>query len=155
MVWRIINRVSIGFSDFEVPVGPVEVPAQGTLEVRVKQISPLETSIFRYGLIYVKTAAGRTLGTRKFWGHIEGEDYVLGGPGYSAGSRDGFLWIDPRGINRKVLKHPASGGPWILEISADEGVQLPQDRVQSPGFVNTADRLLALLRNGTLGRIGF
>jgi hypothetical protein len=155
MAWRVINRVSITATDLEVAVGPVEIPAQGTLEVRVKQISPLETSFFRYGLIYLKTAVGRTFGTRKFWGHLEGEDYVLGGPGFSAGHRDGFLWIEPRGVNRRILKHPASGGPWVLEISADEGVQLPQDRVQSPGFVNTADRLLSLLRVGTQGRIRF
>lgn len=154
MAWRKVNTVSIGFEDFSVPVGTVALPPSGTLEVRIKQTSPADTSLFKAGLFYVTTGNGRTLGTRKFWGHLEGEDYVLGGPGYSTTSGFGELVIEPRYLNRRVLKN-AAFSPWVLDVFVDEPSQLPADRHESPGFVNQLNRLLRLTRVGTQGRITF
>lgn len=154
MAWRQIGTVSITASDLQARVGVVDLPPSGGLEVRIKQISPAETSLFRSGLFYVSTGSGRTLGTRRFWGHTEGEDYVLGGPGYSTNAGSGVLWIEPRLINLRALKHP-SLSPWVLEVWADEPGSLPSDRFESPGFVNPVDRLLRLVRVGRQGRLQF
>jgi hypothetical protein len=82
----------------------------------VKQISPAETSVFRSGLLYVQTTGGgRDLGTRRFWGHLEGEDYVLGSADQVDLSGDGVLVVEPRLINRKALQNPAIS-PWILDV---------------------------------------
>jgi hypothetical protein len=155
MAWREIGTVSITASNFHVRVGVVDLPANGTLEVRIKQLSPSVTSLFRAGLLYVTTGVGRTLGTRKFWGHLEGEDYVLGGPGFSSTAGSGILWIEPRTLNLRALRSPALS-PWTLQVWADEPSTLPADRFESPGFIqSTTDRLLRLMRVGRQGRISF
>jgi len=154
MAWRKVGTVSLSFTDMEVPVGPVQLDPSGTLEVRIKQTSPVRSSIFRAGRFYVRTGSGRTLGTRKFWGHLEGEDYVLGGPGFSAQASTGILWIEPGWLNRQALKAP-NWGPWVLEVSADEKGPLPADRVTAPGFVNSIAKLLLLKKVGSQGRITF
>jgi hypothetical protein len=116
MAWTLVGRATITGADLTVDVGEVTLPASGSLEVRVKQISPLETSLFRAGLIYVVTSTGgRELGVRKFWGHLEGEDVVLGSAGQVDVAGTGRLVIEPRAMNLKVAAHP-SVGPWVLDV---------------------------------------
>jgi hypothetical protein len=116
MAWTLVGRASITASDFTVDVGTVTLPASGALEVRVKQISPTETSVFRSGLLYVRTTTGgRELGSRRFWGHPEGEDYVLGSADQVDVGGEGVLVLEPRAINLKALKSP-SLSPWVLDV---------------------------------------
>jgi hypothetical protein len=116
MSWTLVGRATITASDFTVDVGTVTLPASGALEVRVKQISPAETSVFRSGLLYVRTTTGgRELGTKRFWGHLEGEDYVLGSAGQVDMVGEGVLILEPRAINLKALKSP-SLSPWVLDV---------------------------------------
>lgn len=116
MTWAFLGRVSITGTDLTVSVGTVAVPASGLLEVRIKQASPVDFSPFRAGLFYLVNTSGRPLGTSKFWGHLEGEDYVLGSAGMAAedpGTAD--LIIEPRSINRRILTAPIIG-PWVLDV---------------------------------------
>jgi hypothetical protein len=116
MAWTLVGRATITAADFKVEVGTVTLPASGALEVRVKQISPAETSVFRSGLLYVRTTTGgRELGSKRFWGHLEGEDYVLGSAGQVDVGGEGVLVLEPRAINLKALKSP-SLSPWVLDV---------------------------------------
>lgn len=116
MAWTSVGTVSITASLDEVVVGMVDLPPTGGLEVRIKQVSPAETSVFSAGRFFVRTTNGRTYGTRRFWGHIEGEDYQLGDAGYSSDEAQGELVIEPGRLNIRALKHPALS-PWVLEVS--------------------------------------
>lgn len=152
MAWRLIGEVTLDAATFEKTVGWVELPPQGGIEVRVIQTSPADQSPYYNGLMWFETGTGRSLGTRKFWGHAEGEDYLVG-DGLTTGSGRGLLKVSPRRINRKNFL--AGGRTWGLRFLADEPSTLPQDRYEAPGFVNAADRLLQLIRIGTQARIRF
>jgi hypothetical protein len=116
MTWTSLGTVAITASLDEVVVGTVDLPPTGGLEVRIKQISPAETSVFSAGRFFVKTQFGRVYGTKRFWGHLEGEDYQLGSDGFSSEDAQGELCIEPGRLNRRALKHP-SLSPWILEVA--------------------------------------
>ena len=154
MSWRRVGTVSIRAADQLVEVGPVSIQGTDRVEVRIRQVSPVTTSVFVAGLFYVLSGNGRVLGSRKFWGHREGEDYVLGGEGYSSQDVSGVLMIEPRYLNRLALQHPDIS-PWVLEVSCREPGDLPADRVQAPGFVDQLNRLLGLTLSGRSGRITF
>jgi hypothetical protein len=115
MSWTSVGAVSITATVDVVVVGTVDLPPTGGLEVRIKQISPAETSVFSAGRFFVRTTSGRTLGTRRFWGHLEGEDYQLGDLGTSSDEAQGELVIEAGRLNVRALKHPALS-PWNLEI---------------------------------------
>lgn len=117
MTWVSVGTVSLTASDFSKVVGTVQLPPSGGLEVRIRQVSPAETSLFRSGRFHVQTTSGRTFGTRRFWGHLEGEDYQLGGDGLTSDETQGQLVIEPGLLNLKALKHPDLS-PWVLEVSA-------------------------------------
>ena len=126
-------------------VGPVSLPTAGGLEVRVKQLTPSNDAPFRAGLIYVRTTSGRTIGTRKFWGHPEGEDYSLG-PLLSSEEGSGILVVEPRWLNLKALK---AGRLWSLQFWAKEGPDpstggVIRDAARS--FVSTAGNGLELIQ---------
>lgn len=154
MAFRLVGTASISASDWTVPVGAVSLPSTGGLAVRIRQTSPAETSVFWAGLIYVDTAVGRILGSRRFWGHLEGEDHVLGGPGYRAELPTGVLKIEPRTWNRRALRY-SSLSPWVLEVWADDAPDADTPTYQAPGFVDRLNRLLRLTPIGGLGRITF
>lgn len=154
MGWRRVGTVSIRAADQLVTVGPVSIQSTDRVEVRIRQVSPETTSVFRAGLFYVLSGNGRVLGSHKFWGHREGEDYVLGGDGYSSQDVSGVLMIEPRYVNRQALKSP-SISPWVLDVSYREPGDLPADRVQAPGFVDRLNKLLGLTLSGSSGRITF
>lgn len=115
MTFALVGSISVGPLDEKILVGSVDVPAQG-LEVRVVQISSSPFQTLSHGLLYVKTAAGRDLGTIKVWGHPEGEDYRLG-EGLSTVIGPAELWFEPRLYNLKWLR---AGAPvsWALEFYA-------------------------------------
>lgn len=109
-MWTEVGTVSLDGTQEAVEVGAVPLPASGGVEVRVQQLTPADEAPFRSGLLYVKTASGRTLGTRRFWGHPEGEDYALGAL-LSAEESSGALVVEPRYMNLKALK---AGRVWQL-----------------------------------------
>lgn len=115
MTFVLVGSISVGPLDEKILVGTVDVPAQG-LEVRVVQISSSPFQTLSHGLLYVKTAAGRDLGTIKVWGHPEGEDYRLG-EGRSTSIGIAELWFEPRLYNLKWLR---AGAPvsWALKFYA-------------------------------------
>jgi hypothetical protein len=155
MGYRVVNTVSIRATDQEVAVGPVLLPAGDCLRVRLRQLSPLESSVFCFGLVYVRTTTGRIYGTKRFWGHLEGETYVLGGDCYVPDAEVAMLWVNPRGINRRILRQQKTPVPWVLEVSVDDFRDVPPPSLKSSGFVNRAGRLLSLIRAGTTGRLRF
>jgi hypothetical protein len=114
MAWQEVGTVSLDGAAFAVDVGTVPLPATGGLEIRVQQLTPADEAPYRAGLMYIRTASGRTLGTRKFWGHPEGEDYALGTL-LSAEESSGVLVVEPRYLNLKALK---AGRIWQLQFWA-------------------------------------
>lgn len=152
MAWRLIGEVTLDAATFEKEVGWVELPPEGGIEVRVIQTSPADEAPYYNGLFWFRSGSGRTLGSRKFWGHTEGEDYRIGA-GLSSGSGRGMLMVSPRRINRRNFL--AGNRTWGLRFLADEPSTLPADRYESPGFVSNLDRLLRLVRVGQQGRIQF
>lgn len=151
MAWRVVGEVTLDAATFDKEVGWVELPPEGGIEIRVIQVSPADQAPYYSGLFWIRTDNGRTLGTRKFWGHTEGEDYRLGGD-LSTGAGRGMLMVSPRRINRRAFM---AGRNWVLRFLADEPSTLPADRYEAPGFVSTLDRLLRLVRVGTQGRVQF
>lgn len=152
MAWRLIGDVTLDSATFEKEVGWVDLPPMGGIEVRVIQTSPADQSPYYNGLMWIRTDSGRSLGSRKFWGHLEGEDYRVGAD-LSTGASRGLLMASPRRINRKNFL--AGGRSWRLQFWADEPSSLPQDRHQAPGFEDPVNRILPLVRVGTQGRIQF
>lgn len=114
MAWEEVGTVSLDGAADVVAVGTVALPAAGGLEIRVQQLTPSDEAPYRAGLMYVRTASGRTLGSRKFWGHPEGEDYALGTL-LSAEEGSGVLTVEPRYLNLKALK---AGRRWELRFWA-------------------------------------
>ena len=112
MAWQEIGTVTLNASSVADEVGTVTVPAKGGLEVRIQSLTPDGEAPYRAGLFYVRTTSGRTLGSRKFWGHNEGEDYVLG---YSQSSEEttGTLVVEPRYMNLRSL---STGRTWTLRF---------------------------------------
>lgn len=144
MAWDEVGTVSLDGTASAVPVGTVALPPSNGIEVRVKQLTPADESPYRAGLIYVKTPSGRTVGTRKFWGHPEGEDYALG-EGLTSEEGVGTLWVEPRYLNLKALK---AGRIWRLQFWYRPNPSPPSGGVSTfaGGFVDTAGAGLALAR---------
>jgi hypothetical protein len=147
MAWQRVGAVSISAGDVQVVVGTVQIPAAGGLEVRIKQTGPADQGPFYSGLFFVRTTAGRTLGTRKFWGNPEGEDYRYG-EGLVSEESTGEFVIEPRLLNRKVLAaHP--GRTWNLEVWVNPAVANPPGSGEGffiGGFASTAGAGLEMAR---------
>lgn len=112
MDWQEVGTVTLDAASVSVEVGTVSLPAAGGLEIRVQQLTPADEAPYRAGLIYIKTASGRTLGSKRFWGHTEGEDYALGTL-LSAEESSGVLVVEPRNFNLKALQ---AGRTWQLRF---------------------------------------
>lgn len=150
MTWRLIGSVSVTPTSGELIVGPVTVPPQGGIEVRVKQTSAPRGFRFAFGLLSFVSPVGRELGVIKVWPDPIATDYRLGA-GLSAQSRWGNLTFDARSFN---LRWVDAGYPLGISVWADEPGTLPQDRV-TPGITDASGRLLQLLRVGQSGRVSF
>jgi hypothetical protein len=111
-MWTEVGTVSLDGTTESVSVGTVPLPSSGGVEIRIQQLTPPDDAPFRAGLVYIKTASGRTYGTRKFWGHPEGEDYLVGS-GMSSEDEYGVLTVEPRYLNLKALK---AGRTWQLRF---------------------------------------
>jgi hypothetical protein len=151
MVWTRVGSITVRPESDEVRVGVIEVPPQGGIELMVRQISPNQGFKFAFGLLSFRSALGRELGTVKCHPIPEWTALKLG-EGLSSLSRSGELLFEPRSYNLAWIRR---GYPWSVEFMADIGFDLPQDRVRVPGFVNTFDLDLPLVRVGTQGRIQF
>jgi hypothetical protein len=151
MAWTRVGSITVRPESDVVRVGVIEVPPQGGIELMVRQVSPYQGFNFAYGLVSFRSPLGRELGTVKCWPGPEWTAFALG-EGLSSLSRAGELLFEPRSYNLRWVK---AGFPWSVEFMADIGFDLPQDRVRVPGFVNTIDILLPLVKVGTQGRIQF
>jgi hypothetical protein len=151
MAWTRIGAITVYPESDEVVVGAIEVPPQGGIELMVRQTSPDAGFKFAYGLVSFRSVLGRELGTVKVWAGKDWSAFKLG-DGLSSLYRSGALLFEPRSYNLRWIR---AGFPWSLEFMADVGTKLPGDRIQSPGFVNPASRLLQLVQVGTQGRIRF
>lgn len=150
MTWREVGSISVSPTSGEMIVGPVSVPSQGGIEVRVRQTTPSPGFRFAFGLLSFVSPLGRELGVIKVWPDSIATDYLLGA-GLSAQSRTGNLTFDARSFNLAWVK---AGFPLGISVWADEPGTLPADRV-SPQLADTGGRLLRLLRIGQSGRIAF
>lgn len=150
MTWREIGSVGVSPTSGEVIVGPVSVPPQGGIEVRVRQTTPSPGFRFAFGLLSFVSPLGRELGVIKVWPDPIATDYLLGA-GLSAQSRTGNLTFDARSFN---LAWVDAGYPLGISVWADEPGTLPADRV-SPELADRAGRWLRLLRVGQSGRVAF
>jgi hypothetical protein len=153
MAWQDLGSITVGPMTTSVLVGPVNLPPFGGIVVRVRQIGGPSPWPFSYGLLWVSNSNGRELGTIKVYGHTEGESYRLGDrlPSLLGG---GLLYFAPRLYNTRWLR--SSGTTWTLAFQYDSpSTELPQDRVQSPGFQSDSGRLLPLVSVGSLGRLRF
>jgi len=151
MSWQRIGSITVGPESDEVQVGRIEVPSQGGIELMCRQTSPYQGFKFAYGLLSFESALGRELGTVKCWPVPEWTAFRLG-EGLSSLSGAGSLVFEPRSYNLYWVR---AGFPWSIEFMADIGLDLPADRVRVPGFVNTLDVILPLVKVGTQGRIQF
>ena len=111
-MWQEVGTVSLDGASEVVSVGMVSLPLAGGVEIRVQQLTPADEAPYRAGLLYNRTTTGRTYGTRKFWGHPEGEDYRLG-EGMTSEESTGTLIVEPRYLNLKALK---AGRLWQLRF---------------------------------------
>lgn len=153
MAWQDLGSITVGPLTTSVTIGPVNLPPFGGIVVRVRQIGGQSPWPFSYGLLWVANSHGRELGTIKVYGHVEGESYRLGA-GLPSLLGGGMLSFAPRLYNTRWLR--ASGTRWTLAFEYDSpGTELPQDRVQSPGFQDVSGRLLPLVGVGSLGRVRF
>lgn len=121
MSWNLIGSITVGPTDYDVPIGPISVP-DGGVEVRVVQTSPASRWTYSYGLLTAKNATGRFAGTIKVYGHPEGETYLFG-DGLSPLQRDGFLYFTPRLWNLRWLQ--VSNERWSLSFYIEKAVRLP------------------------------
>ena len=150
MTWAAVGSVSVGPTDREVVVGPLQVPPMGGIELKVRQTSPDRGFRFGYGVASFQARDGRPLGSVKFWAGPQWESFRLGA-GLSSSYRVGSLVIQPRSYNLRWIK---AGYSWGLEFRADQYTELPADRERG-AFVSAADRLLRTIRVGTQARLLF
>lgn len=151
MAWQRIGSITVGPDSGEVQVGQIEVPPQGGIELMCRQTSPYQGFKFAFGLVSVRTPLGLELGTVKCWPVREWTSFKLG-EGLSSLQRSGALVFEPRSYNLQWIKR---GFSLSLEFMADISSDLPADRVRVPGFVNSIDLILPLVKVGTQGRIQF
>lgn len=153
MVRKLIGSATVGPTDKEVEIGPIEVPPQDGLEVWVQQTSPVSSPWkYSYGLLWAENAYGRFIGTIKIYGHPEGETYRLGA-GLSSSLRAGMLKFSPRLWNLRWFK--ASGETWSLDFWANLPDVLPSDRYQPPGFERNDGIPVPVVAVGNFGRLSF
>lgn len=151
MAWTRIGSVTVRPETDEVEVGAIVVPPQGGIELMIRQTSPVQGFRFAYGIVSYRSTRGRELGSVKAWAGPDWEAFRLG-ENLSALDRSGVLLFRPRSINLRWVK---AGFPWSLEFMADVGADLPADRHQTPGFQDSSNKILPLVRVGTQGRIQF
>ncbi len=152
MVWKLIGSATVGPTDQEVTIGPIEVPPQDGVEVWVQQTSPASPWKYSYGLLWAENAYGRFIGTIKVYGHPEGEAYRLG-EGLSASLRSGVLKFSPRLWNLRWLQ--VSNERWSLDFWVDLPDDLPDDRYRSPAFERADGFSIPVVAVGSLGRLRF
>ena len=151
MAWTQVGSVTVGPTSQEIRFGQIEVPPQGGIEMMCRSTSADKGFKFAYGLLSFESALGRELGTVKVWPAREWTAFKLG-EGLSSLSRAGSLVFEPRSYNLRWIK---AGFSWSIAFMADIGFDLPADRNRAPGFVNTVDVFLPLVKVGTQGRIQF
>jgi len=151
MAWQRIGSVTVKPETTIAAFGSVEVPPEDGIELMIRQTSPDRGFRFAYGLVSLQTSRGRELGTVKAYPGSEWNAFRLG-EGLSCLSGSGVLQFEPRHYNLRWVK---AGFPWTVELMADVGTRLPGDRIQTPGFVDPANRILQLVRAGTYGRVRF
>ncbi len=118
MVRTLIGSITVGPTDEEVIIGPIEVPPGDGIEVWVQQTSPVSSPwTYSYGLLWAENANGRFAGTIPIYGHPEGETYRLGA-GLSSSVGSGMLKFSPRLWNLRWLQR--SGEAWSLDFWADQ-----------------------------------
>jgi hypothetical protein len=142
MAWQEVGTINLDGSLQSVPVGAVPIPSSGGLEIRVQQLTPADEALFRAGLLYVRTTNGRTLGSTKFWGHAEGEDYPLGTL-LTSEETTGTLYCEPRWLNLKSLK---GGRTWTLKFWVQPLEANVQAREAARSFASTAGAGLNLIQ---------
>ena len=152
MVWQLVGSVTVGPTDKEVTIGPIEVPPQDGVEVWVQQTSPPSCWNYGYGLLWAENTYGRFIGTIKVYGKPEGEAYRLG-DGLSSSLGSGMLKFSPRSWNLRWLR--ASNERWSLSFYYDSPDTLPQDRYRSPGFQRRDGFAIPVIAVGSAGRLLF
>lgn len=118
----LIGSITVGPTDKDIVVGPIEIPPREGIEIWVKQTSPLSSPWwYSYGLLWAENDHGRYAGTIKIFGHPEGEAYRLGA-GLFAPVGAGMLKFSPRLWNLRWLQ--SSGETWSLDFWADQSSQM-------------------------------
>jgi len=150
MVWTLIGEAEFDSATDAIEMGPVLVPLEGGISVKVSAPDPSAIP-YGYSLLSYRSSYGEEMGRIQVWPRVDPCVYRLG-DGMKVRDPHGVLVFEPKGFSRRWA---TSIHPQAVRILADLPDAGLVDSIAPPGFADPAGRELSFTSVGGAARITF
>ena len=150
MVWTLVGDVQFDSSADAIEMGPIVVPWEGGLSVKVSAPDPSAIP-YGYSLLSYRSSYGEEMGRIQIWPRVNPCVYRLG-EGMKVRDPLGVLVFEPRGFTRRWA---STVHPQAVRVLADLPSPLLADSLTPPGFADPDGAELTFTTAGAAARIAF
>jgi hypothetical protein len=150
MVWTLVGEVQFDTSTDAIELGPIVVPSEGGLSIKVSAPDPSAIP-YGYSLLSFRSSYGEELGRIQVWPRVDPCVYRLG-EGMKVRDPHGVLVFEPKGFSRRWA---STVYPQAVRILADLPDPSLSDSLTPPGFADPAGVELSFTTAGGAARIAF
>jgi hypothetical protein len=150
MVWTLVGEAVFDSATDAIEMGPVVVPLEGGITVKVSAPDPSAIP-YGYSLLSYRSSYGEEMGRIQVWPRVDPCVYRLG-DGMRVRDPHGVLVFEPRGFSRRwaTAVHPQA-----VRILADLAGPGAAEAITPPGFADPSGQELTFIASGDAARITF